>query len=86
MLEQFAKGNPTISRNLSESPAVRSQIRQQMLRDPSRADLQKTRQFMSEADWAKAVELMRQGMKPAAALAALGYSLSGMAAEQQGEP
>ena len=71
--------------NLSESPDVRSAISAKMLRDaPSdltRADLQKTREFLSEADWAKAVQLIRQGMKPAAAVAALGYSLSGMAAE-----
>lgn len=86
MLEELAKTTPHASANLSESPAVRSQIRQQMLRDATRADLQKTRQFMSDADWAKAVEMIRNGVKPAAAVAALGYSLSGMAAEQQGEP
>ena len=76
--------------NISESPDVRSAIRSKMLRDEgsafTRADLQKTREFLSDADWAKAVNLIRQGMKPAAAVAALGYSLSGMAAEpQQGE-
>ena len=41
------------------------------------------RQFFSEADWNRAVELMRKGMTPAAAVAALGYSLSGMASERE---
>ncbi len=39
------------------------------------------RRFFSEADWNRAVELMKKGMTPAAAVAALGYSLSGMASE-----
>ena len=41
------------------------------------------RQFFSEADWNRAVELMRKGMTPAAAVGALGYSLSGMASENE---
>ena len=57
-----------------------------MLRDaPSdltRADLQKTRAVSVRGRLGKAVQLIRQGMKPAAAVAALGYSLSGMAAEE----
>ena len=42
-----------------------------------------SRRFFSEADWPKAVEMIRKGMSPAAALAALGYSASSMAGEQR---
>lgn len=89
-LRHMTEMSPHAVQNLGESEGVRAAIRAKMLRDEghplTRADLQKTRQFFSEADWPKAVELMRQGMKPAAALAALGYSLSGMAAEQPQQP
>jgi len=76
---------------LSESPAVRQSIKGTIERDlklaaqgePIREDVQKTRRFLAEADWGKAVDLIRKGMTPAAALAALGYSLSGMAAEEE---
>jgi hypothetical protein len=71
--------------NLSESEYVRQALREKMARDAalpeSRADIQNTRKFFAEADWAKAVELIRKGMSPTAALAALGYSASSMAGE-----
>jgi len=71
--------------NLSESEFVRQAIKEKMRRDAAlpgaRADIQNTRQFFAEADWAKAVELIRRGMSPTAALAALGYSASSMAGE-----
>lgn len=71
--------------NLSESEFVRQAIREKMRRDAAlegaRADIQNTRQFFAEADWAKAVDLIRKGMSPTAALAALGYSASSMAGE-----
>ena len=80
----------TVSRNLSESPDVRDVIARKMQRDASpimgggaREDIQLMRKFFSEADWAKAVQLIRKGATPAAAAAALGYSLSAMAAEEQ---
>jgi hypothetical protein len=41
------------------------------------------RQFFSEANWPKAVELIRKGLSPAAAIAALGYSASAMAEEPE---
>jgi hypothetical protein len=71
--------------NLSESEFVRQAIKEKMRRDAAlpgaRADIQNTRKFFAEADWAKAVDLIRKGMTPTAALAALGYSASSMAGE-----
>ena len=76
----------TVSKNLSESEDIRNIIKQKMERDAqfgsAREDVAKMRQFFSEADWAKAVELMKKGMAPAAAVAALGYSLPSMAEER----
>jgi hypothetical protein len=72
-----------VSLNLGESEHVRDSIRKKMARDAAlgnaRPDIQETRRFLSEADWPKAVELIRRGMTPAAAIAALGYSALGMA-------
>lgn len=80
----------TVSRNLSESPEVRDVIARTMKRDASpimgggaREDIQLMRKFFSEADWARAVQLIRKGATPAAAAATLGYSLSAMAEEGQ---
>lgn len=80
----------TVSRNLSESPEVRDVIARKMRRDASpimgggaRDDIQLMRKFFSEADWSKAVEMIRKGATPAAAAAALGYSMSAMAEEDQ---
>jgi hypothetical protein len=71
--------------NLSESEYVRQAIKEKIRRDATlpdaRADIQETRKFFSEADWAKAVQLIREGMLPAAALSALGYSAQSMAGE-----
>jgi hypothetical protein len=86
LLTAFSELHPTVAQNLSESEAVRSAIRQKALRDSklggARRDIQETRRFFSEADWPKAVEMIRKGMSPAAALAALGYSASSMAGEE----
>jgi hypothetical protein len=75
-----------VTGNLSESEDIRKIIKQKMERDAqfasSRKDVEQMRKFFSEADWAKAVELMRKGMAPAAAVAALGYSLPSMAEER----
>jgi hypothetical protein len=66
---------------------VRAAIREKALRDAkmggARGDIQETRRFFSEADWPRAVEMIRAGMTPAAALAALGYSASSMAGERR---
>lgn len=94
ILEGFANlpegASRTVTQNLSESPDVRQVIQSKIARDSSpiygggaRDDIQLMRKFFSEADWAKAVELMRKGMTPTAAVAALGYSLNAMAAEDQ---
>jgi hypothetical protein len=77
----------SVSENLSESEWVRNQIREKALRDAkmggTRRDIQESRRFFSEADWPKAVALIRQGMTPAAALAALGYNINAMAADER---
>jgi hypothetical protein len=86
MLRAFSELPATVSQNLSESEAVRAAIRAKALRDSkmggTRKDIQETRRFFSEADWPKAVEMMRKGIAPAAALAALGYNINAMAAEE----
>jgi hypothetical protein len=87
MLRAFSELPPTVSQNLSESESVRAAIRDKALRDSkmggTRRDIQETRRFFSEADWPKAVEMIRKGMTPAAALAALGYSASSMAGDKR---
>jgi len=77
----------TVSRNVSESENVRKAIKEKMARDAdfasARDDVAQMRKFFSQADWAKAVDLMRKGLTPAAAVAALGYSINSMAAENE---
>lgn len=85
LLQTMADAPPGVARNLSESEPVRDIIRQKIARDEAlpgaRRDIQNMRNFLAEADWNKAVEMIRSGMKPAAAVAALGYSLDSMAAD-----
>ena len=87
VLRAFADLHPSVAQNISESESVRQAIRDKALRDSlmggTRGDIQESRRFFSEADWPKAVEMIRKGMSPAAALAALGYSASSMAGEQR---
>ena len=94
ILQQYAdlpEGvSQTVSRNISESPDVRKVIKDQIARDNSpifggnaREDLQLMRKFFSEADWSKAVDMIKKGATPAAAVAALGYSLPSMAEEKR---
>jgi len=87
LLQAFAELPPSVAMNISESEAIRQAIRDKALRDAklggTRGDIQESRRFFSEADWPKAVEMIRKGMSPAAALAALGYSASSMAGERQ---
>ncbi|CAB4126082.1 hypothetical protein UFOVP73_7 [uncultured Caudovirales phage] len=86
LLSAGAELPQTITRNIGESEEIRNILRQKIARDEGlpdmRRDIQNTRNFFAEADWPKAVELIRKGMAPAAALAALGYSASSMAGEQ----
>jgi hypothetical protein len=76
----------SVSLNISESEWVRNQIREKALRDSkmggARKDIQESRRFFSEADWPRAVEMIRKGITPAAALAALGYNINAMAADE----
>lgn len=79
---------PRLAERQANNPELNAAIQARMARDelsgaPIREDLQRTREFFSEADWSRAVKLMKQGMSPAAAIASLGYSLSGMAAENE---
>lgn len=83
VLNDFAVLPHRVSLNLSESPAVRSSLAAKVTRDEriggAREDIQNTRRFFRDADWPKAVELMRKGVPVGTALATLGYSLSAMA-------
>ena len=75
----------TVSNNIGESEAVRGALRGKIDRDSAfasaRPDVQNMRQFFAEANWPKAVEMIRKGVAPAAAVGALGYSLNSMADE-----
>ena len=87
LLRHAAELPQSVSENLSESEWVRNQIREKALRDSliggTRRDIQESRRFFSEADWPKAVAMIRKGMTPAAALAALGYNINAMAADER---
>ena len=87
MLKAFSELPQSVSQNLGESESVRKSVREKALRDSlmggTRKDIQETRKFFSEADWPKAVEMIRKGMTPAAALAALGYNVNAMAADER---
>lgn len=92
LLEEFAQNPQELAQSIGESEGVRAQLREKYLRDLERrntlgadyrGDIQNTRQFLSEADWPKAVELIRKGLSPAAAIAALGYSTSSLAGERE---
>jgi hypothetical protein len=83
VLQDFADLPIEVSRKLGESEDARSVIREKYLRDlplkSARGDLQNTRKFFSEADWPRAVDLMKKGLSATAALAALGYASSSLA-------
>ena len=90
MLQELAGNPPELAMNLGESEGVRAALREKYLRDLERrnemgasyrGDIQNTRKFFSETDWPRAVELIRAGMAPAAAIAALGYSSSALAGD-----
>jgi hypothetical protein len=92
LLQEFANNPQELAMNIGESEAVRNALRDKYLRDlrlhnemgsSYRGDIQETRRFLSEADWPMAVELIRKGLSPAAAIAALGYSASAMAQDTE---
>lgn len=81
-----AAGLPqAVSQNISESDDIRRIIGQKIARDDmlpgAREDIQNLRRFFRDADWPQAVEMIRRGLPPAAALAAMGYSINAMAGE-----
>lgn len=84
-LSEFAKIDPRYAASLAGSPDVRADLLAQYNLDKgaptTREDIQNTRQFFADPRWAEAVELIRRGAPPAAALAALGYTTSSLAAE-----
>jgi hypothetical protein len=87
LLEALAKAPPEVAANLSESEGIRSAIGKITARDVAaggaREDIQNLRKFLSEADWNKAVKMIRTGATPAAALAAMGYSITSMAGQDE---
>jgi hypothetical protein len=91
-LEKMARLPQKMSLDWGESEGVRSALREKYMRDLNirneggasadyRGDVQNMRRFLAEADWPKAVEMIRKGISPATAIAALGYSASAMAEE-----
>jgi len=87
LLKELSYLPEDVALKLGESEDVRRALKDKIKRDKdlpdSRGDIQETRRFFAEADWPKAVALIRQGYSPAAALAALGYSASSMAGESR---
>jgi hypothetical protein len=90
LLEEFAQNPQSVAMDISESEGIRNALREKYMRDLNRkndmgasyrGDIQNTRRFFAEADWPKAVEMIRNGVPFAAALAALGYSSTAMAEE-----
>jgi len=86
-LEEIAGLPPKVALDIGESEGVRGSIRKKIARDAplpgAREDIQNMRKFFAEADWPKAVALIRKGLTPAAALASMGYSLESMAGEKE---
>jgi hypothetical protein len=79
---------PGVINNISESEEIRKKILSKIELDQTvpgaqREDVQNMRRFFAKADWAKAADMVRQGATPAAALAAMGYSLNSMAGETE---
>jgi len=87
VLQEFAGLPHSVAQNISESEGVRNAIQAKIKRDEAmqgaRTDIQNTRQFFAKEDWPKVVELVRKGATPAAALAALGYSINSFAGERR---
>jgi hypothetical protein len=84
VLDKYVKAPPVLARNVSESDEVRRIINQHIDRDvpfTGRPDIEQTRKFFRDKDWSKVVDMIRAGAKPAAAMAAVGASFEGMAAE-----
>jgi hypothetical protein len=92
VLRAFARAPKKIADDLSASQEVRERTLKMRDIDQKaadeggaqiREDLQKMREFFGVENYEKVVELVRQGMKVPAAMALLGFSLKGMAAEPE---
>lgn len=85
-LQRLADAPSDLGMDLAMSPEVRDVIRAKLARDEGmfnvREDLQNTRRFFADANWQDALELIRRGVPPAAALGSLGYSATAFAAPQ----
>lgn len=83
MLEALSRVPQSVSDTLSATPDFADVLKQKYLRDAgaptTREDIQNTRMLMADPKFAEAVKLIRQGISPAAALAAIGYSTSALA-------
>jgi hypothetical protein len=95
VIKQLARAPAGVSRGLSKSDEVRETIRQLRREDEAARSLhgakvsdplQKSRDFFSNEDYNKVVELVRKGIRVPAAMSALGFSLKGMAAEPDPAP
>ncbi len=84
MLEALSRAPQSVSDKLSAAPDFADVLKQKYLRDAgaptTREDIQNTRMLMADPKFAEAVKLIRQGVSPAAALAAIGYATSALAA------
>jgi hypothetical protein len=87
VLGHLAKLQPVVTDKLEASQTIRRAIQERIARDVAmpgaRKDIQNMRRFFAEADWLRAVERVRKGATPAAALSALGYSLNLIAADER---
>jgi hypothetical protein len=91
-LRQAARSPEESVLRMGEDESVRSTIAGIHKRDAMRGvagkqirdDVQATRRFFADEDWPKVVKMLRQNpkLKVGAAMAALGYSLQGMADEE----
>jgi hypothetical protein len=83
MLRRFAQTNPEVARSLGESEEVRRNLLKKVDLDEAlggaRQDLQNTRRMLALTNWPQAVEMLRKGATPAAAVGALGFSLNSLA-------
>lgn len=90
LLQKMAEVDPKVARQLSTDEGIRKIIGQKIDRDTAaggaREDIQNTRKFLKDADWQRAVAMIRKGMAPAAALTAMGYNINAMAADSDETP
>lgn len=88
LLDKLRQQRPGLSSALGSDPDVLSAIKGKISRDTwdpgaqVSSRIQETRKMLASGDMPKVVEMIRKGMTPAAALAALGYNINAMAEEK----